>query len=279
LNAGMTVPANTAVGTLGDDLVVALATAGVGALLAYGVGMRIAYAWDDRRRRREADLAALATFYATYGAFFSTWKLWAAHKRFGASVAAPTDVQWKLLERVESAESDFEALLVKLVAERALNPRDVTLLGCFREGYQTLRETIRQDKALGWWATKRTGRMPSAAWSPVDIEEGFRQYRAFKGLAAYVAVLLARTPRRSGGRAVPGRRRLIRRLRPGRSNRDERPPDAEAIGQLLEITDRERYSGQTAATQWWAIASNLLPLDTALPPAPRGGAPRPGPDR
>jgi membrane protein YqaA with SNARE-associated domain len=53
-------------------LIVALFTALVGSLLAWVVGTQVSYRWDDRKRRREADLAAATTFYQLYGTFFAT---------------------------------------------------------------------------------------------------------------------------------------------------------------------------------------------------------------
>ncbi len=67
-------------GSHGPGLIIALFTALVGSLLAWVVGTQVTYLWDDQKRRRESDLAALARFYELYGTFFSTWKLWSASK-------------------------------------------------------------------------------------------------------------------------------------------------------------------------------------------------------
>ena len=56
--------------SLGQGLITALFTAVVGSVLAWIVGTEVSYVWDERRRRRESDLAALATFYRLYGEFF-----------------------------------------------------------------------------------------------------------------------------------------------------------------------------------------------------------------
>jgi hypothetical protein len=163
---------------LGADLLKVLFGAVVASALAWLVGTRIGYKWDEIKRRRESDRAALDEFYRVYGEFFSTWKLWNAHRRSG--VPAPHDARWALLERAEIAESGFESLLVKIASERRLSERDVRLVASFRQAYQSLREHIRDDQALMWWATDKEGRT-----------KGFRQYHAFKGLAAYFATLLA----------------------------------------------------------------------------------------
>src|SRR6266849_7158940 len=126
-----------------DKLLPTLITTLFGAGLVWLVGTQVSYFWDERRRRRESDLTALATFYRLYGDFFTTWKLWSAHRRHGNKISAPDHLQWSLLERAETAEGGFESLLVKLASERKLSEDDKLLLGSFREAYQMLREQIR----------------------------------------------------------------------------------------------------------------------------------------
>jgi hypothetical protein len=211
--------------SLTQGLIIALSTVVVGSLLAWGVGTQVSYAWDERKRRRESDLAALATFYKLYGEFFVTWKLWSSHKRFGATLAPPDHLQWSLLERAEAVEGGFEALLVKLASERKLNKDEKLMLGSFREAYQMLREKIRVNKRLEWWA------------SPIHHGQGFEQYRAFKALAEYVAFLLAASPPR----------RLFRGAK--------RPDRREAIATIGEITKRTDFHDQ-----WWQVATDYLDL-------------------
>jgi hypothetical protein len=78
---------------------------------------------------------------------------------------------------------------MRLVAERRLGEDEIDLLGCFREGYETLRETIRENKALGWWASGSHGK--DARFKPEDGHIGFEQYRAVKALAEHFAVELS----------------------------------------------------------------------------------------
>jgi hypothetical protein len=103
-----------------QGLITALFTAVVGSALAWLVGTQVSYNWDERRRRRESDLAALAAFYRLYGEFFATWKLWSAHcdEDYAATLVRPDQIQWTLLERAEAVEGGFEALLVKVASER-----------------------------------------------------------------------------------------------------------------------------------------------------------------
>jgi hypothetical protein len=219
--------------SLGQGLIIALFTVVLGSVLAWVVGTQVSYVWDERRRRRESDLAALATFYQLYGDFFATWKLWSSNKRFGVTPSPPDNLQWSLLERAEAVEGAFEALLVKLASERSLSDDEKRMLGCFREAYQMLRESIRENKLLDWWASG-TG-------------QGFEQYRAFKALAEYVAFLLEASPKR----------RLLRPAAP-------KPRRGEAIAAIGEITKRSEFYGQ-----WWKLATDHLHLgegrDVTLP--------------
>lgn len=199
--------------------------------LAWLVGARVAYIWDDRKRRRESDLAALNDFYRAYGEFFTTWKLWDSHKQSrerGYDLAKPQPgFQWKMLEQAEEAESVFEALLIKIASERKLDERQKLLIRSFRQGYQSLRENIRENKALAWWATEPEG-MPERL-------EGFRRYQAFKALAEYVARQLdvpVRPPWWTG---------VLPRMRRALSRRDRRASDdRESIDALRSITSREK---------------------------------------
>lgn len=214
--------------SLAETLIVALFTALIGSLLLWFVGHQLTYRWEDRKRLRESDLAALASFYHLYGEFFATWKLWDSHKRHAVQAGTNTDVQWALLLRAEAAEGGFEALLVKLASERDLSPKDREMLGSFREAYQMLREKIRSNEGLAWWA------------SPGRSDVGYAQYRAYKALAEYLALRLE-SPRKDRAK----------------------PKEPEAIKALLHITDPQRYRGR-----WWKIAEKTLgPFDGGNAPS------------
>ena len=219
--------------TIWGDLAVAAFGALVAALLLWGVGYRLTFMWEDRKRRRELDLAAVETFYRLYGEFFAAWKLWDSHERKGVpGKGEPRELQWELLEQVERAEGGFEALLIKLASERVLDDTDKVLLGCFREGSQMLRETIRAGQALEWWATDKPGR-----------GDGFRQYRAYKALAESIALKLEEGP---------ARRRVLGFWPITEIKRPERP---DAIRALLDITDASKRRGR-----WWKDAGVRLGL-------------------
>lgn len=182
----------------------ALLAVALTSVLAWLIGTQITYRWDEVKRRRELDLAAVANFYKCYGAFLKVWRIWNSHKIGSAYCPAPTDVQWQCLQSASEVEGDLEGLLIKIVSERRLNDRDLELLGCFREALHCLRERIREDKPLAWFSR-------TAENSPE-----FRQYQAFKTLAMYLAGLLQYTqepwvfgPRRKG---IPSEAERIKAL-------------------------------------------------------------------
>ena len=92
--------------------------------LAWFVGTRSSYGWDEVKRQRESDLAALKLFYDCYGKFFAAWKMWDVYVRTSGSerrTAFPVedDTAWSLLRDAEAAEGGFESILVKLASEYA----------------------------------------------------------------------------------------------------------------------------------------------------------------
>jgi hypothetical protein len=226
--------------SLSNDLLKLVVGAILASALAWLLGAPIAYRWDDLKRQRESDLAARNEFYRLYGEFFTTWKLWNTYKGRSSKTAitsAPDHMQWSLLMQAEKAEGGFEALLVKMASERDLDAEDLRLLACFREAYQSLREHIRENRSLEWWATEKTA-------TPAR-QRGFQEYRVFKALAQYFATKLATDPSRSW---FPWFRRPLRK------------PRAEiAIGALLDATARVHEDWVPVAEQ--ALAAKGLSLD------------------
>lgn len=166
-----------AIPTLG----VALLTLGLGWLLGNGIASR----WEEVKERRALELAALERFYQLYGEFYALWKLWSIHKSptYLSDYERDPSTVWRLLERAAEVEGGFESILVRLTQERRLDATDVQELARFREGYQCLRESIREDKALDWKANPSKG-------------EPAHKYGEFKRLASHVAHLLSHTSRR-----------------------------------------------------------------------------------
>ncbi|GAA3077375.1 hypothetical protein [Streptosporangium carneum] len=198
--------------------------------LAWLIGSQITYRWDDVKRRRELDLAAVESFYRAYGSFIEVWRLWNAHKRRSEQVAAPADMQWQCLQRAAAVEGSLEAILIKIVLERRLTKDDRLLLGCFRQAYQSLRESVREDRELKWYARK-------------DDYEAHRRYRAFKALAVYSARLL----QTNSTRWLIGTRRT------------DIPSSEESICFLLAATDAARRY------DWLETAERILNITSLVP--------------
>lgn len=149
-------------------------TAVVTLLGGWLVGMRITDHWDQVKKRRDLDLAALAEFYRVYGEFVAVWKAWAAAKDHRREIEVPEDGPWKLLERAVAVEGSLEALIVKIAAERKLNDKDVDILAGLRQAYKSLRKEIRADAPAMW------------------LRGSNPQYDALRGCATYVNKLLSR---------------------------------------------------------------------------------------
>jgi hypothetical protein len=146
-----------------------LALAGV-LILGWFVGNRITYRWSLRQKRREYQLSAQQQFYAAYGEFFAVLKLW---RWLGRTSQTPEDQRWKLHERAAAAEGFIEGVLVKLSSEVILEDKEIKSLGCFRQGFQQLREAIRENAQLKWDSSEKP------------------EYKRFKELAVQVSALLA----------------------------------------------------------------------------------------
>jgi hypothetical protein len=215
-------------------------------LLSWFVGTRVTYGWDEVKRQRESDLAALKLFYECYGKYFAAWKMWDVYLRSAEPVPDKrfphrSETAWAILRDVESAEGGFESILVKLAAEYATSERDRRLLAAFRQGAQSLREAMRRGEALGWKA------QPFSLDRPGNQEQrilDYRRYRAFKALCEYLALTLSKGPR------PPSGRRLFLGSRPRRL-----VDDATAAAALIEITQTRGIAGR-----WYEIAEDLLAL-------------------
>jgi hypothetical protein len=139
--------------------------------LGWVVGQKLTFAWNVRQKRRELQLAASQQFYVAYGEFFAVWKLWNRLDHDGPSFDAQ---RWELHKRAASAEAIVEGSMVKLSSELKLSDAEIQTLACFRQGFQRLREAIREDKVVPWTNSEHP------------------EYRSFKTLAAGVAGLLSR---------------------------------------------------------------------------------------
>jgi hypothetical protein len=133
------------------------------------VGWFVTYKWQAKQKKREADSLTAKSFYELYGESFAVWKLW----EFEFQSNYPDESRrLSLLERACLAEGRMEAVLVAISCERPLTPDQVKTLGMFRQGYQTMRESIRDNKRIDWPGSED------------------RQYHEFKKLASKLGALL-----------------------------------------------------------------------------------------
>ena len=113
-----------------------------------------------------------------YGEFFGVWKVWEAFFKTSEKFERTPEIRWKLFNQAAAAESGFEAILVRIVHTRNLDADAIDLYPVFRQGYQHLRECIRDDKKLDWHGSEKYGK-------------GWEEYQAFKYLSVYTASLLS----------------------------------------------------------------------------------------
>jgi hypothetical protein len=112
------------------------------------VGLRLATYWTLRQKRNELNFAALQAFHATYGQFKELVKTWRLIKKADdVPPPVPSEERWALLKRACALESKMEALALRVATERKLTDEQLLTLGLLRQGMQTVRESIREDKA------------------------------------------------------------------------------------------------------------------------------------
>lgn len=141
--------------------------------LTWLVGQRILLFWDMHKKHRELDIAANTELQRLYGEHKDTAKLWRICKRIpDAELQIPENTRWLLLQRSTAIESKCETLIVKLATERILLTEEMRLLGLFRQAFQQLRESIRDNIEL---ASSSRG----------------SEYSIFNSLIAGVAVLIS----------------------------------------------------------------------------------------
>lgn len=244
-----------------DTIIAAIVTVVATSLLAWLIGTRVSYGWDEVKRRRESDLAALESFYRFYGAFFSAWKMWEIYLDNSAvkeSGKFPVDDEtaWNILREAENAEGGFETILVKLASEYASFPEDRLLLASFRQGAQSLREAISDGKPLTWKAQPHSPRAKNPSYERQEQRLlDYRKYRAFKALCEYVALKLAQGSygTRDASHGLDGSgwgSALLLGLRPSRSI-DQNT----AIAALIQVTQTEDI-----ADRWYDIAEKSFEL-------------------
>lgn len=144
-----------------------------------GVGQAIVASWQMRNKRRELDIETSLQFQQMYGEFKDIWRIWKVLRGNKAvDLLIPEDARFELLKRATAAESKVEAIVVKLAVERQLSESQITDIGLFRQGFQRLRQKIRDNKKL-------------------DFNYTHPEYRLFNERAAAVAgIILSEAPRK-----------------------------------------------------------------------------------
>jgi hypothetical protein len=144
-------------------------------LFTWGLGQRMLLFWDLQKKRRELDLSAESLFQQVYGEFKEIARLWRVMKKNPNSLTIEPTARWLLLGRAAAVESRVEALILKLAMERVLSTSDRNALGLFRQAFQQLRQSIRDD---------------------VPIKQGYSnpEYHFFNRMACAVSRLLVTAP-------------------------------------------------------------------------------------
>jgi hypothetical protein len=139
-------------------------------ILLSGVGVNwLTTRWGRKQKDREARATEATNFAGAYGEFFAIWKLWNdAVKRFELA-ELPATFRWEVLQRATNAEAKIESLLLSLAFTRKLSLKEQETLGRFRQGFQTLRERIREGHALEW---KFSGDPEYSAFKELTCEVG-----------------------------------------------------------------------------------------------------------
>jgi hypothetical protein len=131
--------------TLHEELI-KLAFSFVGITL---IGGALTAFWSSRQKRREIEAMELKYFYDHYGKLLAACRLWNAVKDKKVSLPGDT-TRYDLLKQATESEGALEGMLLKLASERLLTSEEQSGLGQFRQGYQTPRQSIRDDREVPW---------------------------------------------------------------------------------------------------------------------------------
>ncbi len=144
-------------------------------LLGWFVSNRVSDYWDRKKGRRERSLAAMQEIAELFGLFLSVRKDWDTLRRFPVLEGQDEErerTRWQLIGRATTAEGRFEALLVRLSAERRFADDELDATAALRQAFKALRKGLRENKRIPWGS------------------DGAPDYLAFKALAARFAVVL-----------------------------------------------------------------------------------------
>ena len=138
--------------------------------IGWAIGRQLTVFWSRRQKQNEQELTAERQFHQLYGSFFATWKLW--NYFLDAPDNFPGASRWQLLQQASDQEGQLEATFVELSSRKRLSDTEIAHLGRFRQYYQKLRESIRDNKPLAWNHSEHP------------------DYKEFKNLAVQVAAII-----------------------------------------------------------------------------------------
>lgn len=111
-------------------------------IITWTLGRRLMTLWDIKKRERELNLETRKEFQKLFGEFKSNIRLWHAIGRPGR-----IDDARDLHEKVVDAEGLLEAFLIDMASQKTLAEDEITILGLYRQGYQTIRQAIQKGEA------------------------------------------------------------------------------------------------------------------------------------
>tara|TARA_Y100001001_G_C7947739_1_gene287923 strand:+ start:178 stop:888 length:711 start_codon:yes stop_codon:yes gene_type:complete len=96
---------------------------------------------DERTRIREISRDLRTQFHELYGSFKSNVRFW----KIAGKPTEPSKCK-ELLEQAVRAEGQVEALISDIATLKTLNDNEVTTLGLYRQGYQSVRQAITKNR-------------------------------------------------------------------------------------------------------------------------------------
>jgi hypothetical protein len=137
-------------------------------LTTWTIGKSLVFYWEFRQRLRAASLELWKSFHQAYGEFKSLVRMWKTLDMPAKKEDCPD-----LLREAVDAEGRLEALLSNLSSLRCLKPDEITTLGLYRQGYQTIRQAITKAE---------TAKVPHLYRQP--------QYKLFNDLTTAVSTMI-----------------------------------------------------------------------------------------
>lgn len=136
-------------------LSIELFKAGLSAGLLYFswcAGQKIVSRWDLKKKTREIDVQISQQLHTLIGEWKAVWRTWKVlHGELSQAPATQClEWRWRLLDRAAIAEGMVEAILLRTATARFLQNHEIVTLGLFRQAFQQLRQSIRDQESLPW---------------------------------------------------------------------------------------------------------------------------------